>query len=90
MLELKFAIYHRAVSLSSQASSLDVCGIGWRIIDQTRLSSSTPCTPTVFLTQQSYVGAHNDVRAEGKGGRVQRLHKRFKFENVLTVVPLLF
>ena len=34
MLELKFQIYHRAVSLSSQASSVDVCSIGWRIIDQ--------------------------------------------------------
>ena len=33
----KFAIYHRAASLFSQASSVDVCSIGWRIIDQTRL-----------------------------------------------------
>jgi len=49
MLELKFAIYHRAASLSSQASSVHVCSIGWRTIDQTRLSSNTPCTPTVFL-----------------------------------------
>jgi len=55
MLELKFAIYHRAASLSSQASSVDVCSIGWRIINQTRLSSNTPCTPTVFLIQQSCV-----------------------------------
>jgi len=38
MLELKFAIYHRAASLSSQASSVDVCSI-----DQTRLSSNTNC-----------------------------------------------
>ena len=52
MLEMKFAIYHRAASLPSQASSADVCSIGWRIIDQTRLSSNTPCTPTVFLIQQ--------------------------------------
>ena len=29
MLELKFAIYHRAASLSSQASSVYVCSIGW-------------------------------------------------------------
>jgi len=28
MLELKFAIYHRAASLSSQASSVDVRSIG--------------------------------------------------------------
>ena len=35
-------------------------------------------------------GAHNDVRAEGKGRSVQRPCKRVKFENVLTVVPLLF
>jgi len=48
MLELKFSIYHRAASLPSQASSVDVCSIGWRIIDQTRLSSSTPCTPTIL------------------------------------------
>jgi len=34
-------------------------------------------------------GAHNDVRAEGKGRSVQQ-PRRLKFENVLTVVPLLF
>jgi len=28
MLELKFAIYHKAASLSSQASSVDICNIG--------------------------------------------------------------
>jgi len=28
-----------------------LCNIGWRIIDQTRLSSNTPRTPTVFLIQ---------------------------------------
>ena len=33
---------------------------------------------------------HNDVRAEGKGRSVQRPRKRLKFENVLTIVPLLF
>jgi len=33
MLELKFAIYH-GPGLSSQASSVDACSIGWRIIDQ--------------------------------------------------------
>jgi len=33
---------------------------------------------------------HNDVRAEGKGRNMQRPRKRLKFENVLTVVPLLF
>ena len=32
-----------------------LCSIGWRIIDQTRLSSNTPCTPTVFPIQQSCV-----------------------------------
>ena len=32
MLELKFAIY--AASLSSQASSVDICSIDWRITDQ--------------------------------------------------------
>ena len=49
MLELKFASYHRAASLSCPASSVDACSIGWRIIDQTRLSSNTACAPTVFL-----------------------------------------
>ena len=34
MLELKFDIYHTAASPSSQASSEDVCSIGWRMIDQ--------------------------------------------------------
>ena len=33
---------------------------------------------------------HNDVRAKGKGRSVQQPRKRLKFENVLTVVPLLF
>jgi len=33
MLELKLAICHRATSLSSQASSVDTCSIGWRITD---------------------------------------------------------
>jgi len=46
MLELKFAIYHRAASLSSQASSVGVCSTGWRIIGQTRLYSNTTSTPT--------------------------------------------
>jgi len=37
-------------------------------------------------------GAHNDVRAGGKGRSVQRPRKkkRLKFENVLTVVLILF
>jgi len=35
-------------------------------------------------------GAHNDVTAEEKGRSFQRPRKRLKFENVLTVVPLLF
>jgi len=33
MLEPKFAIYHRAASLCSQTSSVDVRSIGWRITD---------------------------------------------------------
>ena len=31
------SIYHRAASLLSQASSVDVCSIGWRTIDQALL-----------------------------------------------------
>jgi len=34
VLELKFLTHHGAASLSSQASSIDVCSICWRIIDQ--------------------------------------------------------
>jgi len=67
MLELKFAIYHRTASLASQASSVDVCSIGWRIINQALLKHGVNksngwqrlslflCTPTVFLIQQSWV-----------------------------------
>jgi len=42
MLQLKFAIYHRAAraaSLFSQASSVDVCSIGWRFVDQALFKS---------------------------------------------------
>jgi len=41
MLELKFATY-----IQSSKSPLTgfLCSIGWRIIDQTRLSSNTPST----------------------------------------------
>jgi len=46
MLELKFAICYRAASLPSQASNAY-----W--LKNQRLSSNTPRTPTVFLTQQS-------------------------------------
>jgi len=52
MLKLKFAIYDRAISLFSQASSIDVHSIDWRIIDQTRLSSNTLCTPTVRISNR--------------------------------------
>jgi len=34
MLDLKFAIYHRAASLPSWASWVDVCSIGWRAIER--------------------------------------------------------
>jgi len=46
MLDLKSAFYHNSVS---QASSVHVCSVGWRIVDQTRLCSNTPCTQAVFL-----------------------------------------
>jgi len=59
MLKLKLAICHRAASLSSHASSVDVCSIGWRIIDQAlfkyrvndgwKRHSLSPCTPNIFL-----------------------------------------
>jgi len=40
---LKFAISHRAAkSLSSQASSVDVCNMGWRITDLGICSSTEP------------------------------------------------
>ena len=47
---------------------------------------------TVLYTVQLcwlWPGTHNDVREEGKGRSMQRPRKRLKFENVLTVVPLL-
>ena len=61
--------------------------------------STTPIMTHVLVTEDWWVwvrpeqfpaGAHNDIRVEGKGRRMQRPHKRLKFENVLTVVPLLF
>ena len=59
MLELKFAIYHRAASLFSQASSVDVCNIGRRIIDQTRLSSNTNCIPNSAILHNNYISLLN-------------------------------
>ena len=43
----------------------------------------------LIIVRRTVAGAHNDVRAEGKGRSVQWPRKRLKFENVLTVVPLL-
>jgi len=51
MLELKFAIYHRATSLSSQA--LYAVLAEESLTRQLRFSSNTSRTPTVFLLQQS-------------------------------------
>jgi len=48
MLELKFVIYYRA---GKSPLTGFLWSIGWRIIDQTRLSSNTHRTPTVFLLQ---------------------------------------
>jgi len=45
------------------------------------------CSGTYFNIA---TGTHNDVRAEGKGRSFQRPCKRLKFENTLTLVPLLF
>jgi len=47
MLELKF---DPSQSLSSQASSVDVCSIGLTVLGSFQ---NTPCTQTVFLIQQS-------------------------------------
>jgi len=46
------------------------------------------CEPTLGTVSMTS-GAHNDVRAEGKGRSVQRPRTRLKFENIFTVVPLL-
>ena len=43
-LELKFAIYHRVTSLSSQVSSVDVCSIDCRMTDQAFNCSNTEST----------------------------------------------
>jgi len=48
------AVCHPSEQQVCQISSVDACSIGWRIIDQTSLSI-TPCTPTLFLIQQSYI-----------------------------------
>ena len=45
------------------------------------------CSGTYFNIA---TGTHNDVRAEGRERSLQRPCKRLKFENTLTVVPLLF
>ena len=50
----------------------------------------SPCHGSSCNVMSQVPGAHNDVRAEGKGRSVQRPRKRLKFENVLTVVLLLF
>jgi len=61
MLELKFAIYHRAASLSSQASSVDAVLPEESLtrhlfkLSQKLSLSLPPCTPTIFLTQWSWV-----------------------------------
>jgi len=53
-LELKFAIYPRAASLSSQVSSVDACSIGWTTIDQAPFKHQvnnkwlSPCTQPYF------------------------------------------
>jgi len=47
-------------------------------------------TISQHIAVKAVSGAHNDVRVEGKGRSVQRPRKRLKFENVLTLVPLLF
>jgi len=49
MLELRFTIYHRAASMSSQAFYAVLAEES--LHDQTRLSSNIPCTPTVFVNQ---------------------------------------
>jgi len=55
--------------LQSSKSSLTgfLCSIGWRIIDQTRLSSNTRRTPTVLLLQQpcinNYISLLSDLCA---------------------------
>jgi len=48
MLELKFAIYHRAANLSSQASYAVLA-------EESQDLFKHSCTPTVFLIQQSCV-----------------------------------
>ena len=52
----------------------------------------TCSSPTLLMLIRTYIykGAHNDVRVEGKGRSVQRSRKRVKFENIPTVVALLF
>jgi len=59
-------------------------GMGGIVLIATLMSQMLP------LYCYIVAGAHNDVRVEGKGRSLQWPRKRLKFENVLTVVPLLF
>ena len=79
MLELKFAIYHRAASLPSQASYTVLA-------ENHRLSSNPLCTPTVFLIQQSFC-AKTIVKESRKFelARLKKKKKKKKKENILAV-----
>ena len=60
MLELKSSIYHRAASLSSQASSVDVCSIGQRITDQASVNSNTKST----MDDKASRGLRNSIHTD--------------------------
>ena len=59
--EIKFVIYHRVVKTwSSQASSVDVCGMGWRITNPWHLFKHRVNVDWQSQTNSSPVSMHTD------------------------------
>jgi len=58
MLKLKFAIYPRAASLSSQASLVNVCSIGWRTIESREWPHSVQISSQQWMTMTLPVSMH--------------------------------
>ena len=83
MLELKLAIYHRAAGLSSQASSVNVCSIGCRIIYQTLLKcKGCPVLPAgvhaVWRIPRTSLGSSLDVPSHITLHAVWRIPRTFR------------
>ena len=88
MLELNYALFYRAASLSSQASSVDVCSIGWRIIDQTRLSSNTPCTTNCFSNSEILRNNYILLLSDRYNIEIAHLKKKEVKKTILAITQL--